>query len=62
VFVDGVKVKTLRGENIAQEFQAIVDEYVRSHYGPGAKQAHKKRWPDRCAMAQGSGITEQQQT
>jgi (E)-4-hydroxy-3-methylbut-2-enyl-diphosphate synthase len=28
VFVDGVKVKTLRGENIAQEFQAIVDEYV----------------------------------
>ena len=39
VFVDGVKVKTLRGENIAQEFQAIVDEYVRSHYGPGAKQA-----------------------
>ncbi|WP_404991267.1 flavodoxin-dependent (E)-4-hydroxy-3-methylbut-2-enyl-diphosphate synthase [Cupriavidus pauculus] len=39
VFVDGVKVKTLRGANIAQEFQAIVDEYVRSHYGPGAKQA-----------------------
>ncbi|KAI3589679.1 (E)-4-hydroxy-3-methylbut-2-enyl-diphosphate synthase (flavodoxin) [Cupriavidus sp. U2] len=39
VFVDGVKVKTLRGENIAQEFQAIVDEYVRSHYGPNATQA-----------------------
>nr|WP_315596622.1 flavodoxin-dependent (E)-4-hydroxy-3-methylbut-2-enyl-diphosphate synthase [uncultured Cupriavidus sp.] len=39
VFVDGVKVRTLRGENIAQEFQAIVDEYVRTHYGPGAKQA-----------------------
>jgi (E)-4-hydroxy-3-methylbut-2-enyl-diphosphate synthase len=42
VFVDGVKVKTLRGENIAQEFQAIVDEYVRSHYGPGAKQASQE--------------------
>jgi len=38
VFVDGVKVKTLRGERIAEEFQAIVDEYVRTHYGPGATQ------------------------
>lgn len=35
VFVDGVKVKTLRGERIAEEFQAIVDEYVRTHYGKG---------------------------
>ncbi|EFP64609.1 4-hydroxy-3-methylbut-2-en-1-yl diphosphate synthase [Ralstonia pickettii] len=33
VFVDGVKVKTLRGERITEEFQAIVDEYVRTHYG-----------------------------
>lgn len=33
VFVDGVKVRTLRGERIAEEFQAIVDEYVRTHYG-----------------------------
>ena len=33
VFVDGVKVKTLRGERIAEEFQTIVDEYVRTHYG-----------------------------
>jgi (E)-4-hydroxy-3-methylbut-2-enyl-diphosphate synthase len=32
VFVDGVKVKTLRGDRIAEEFQAIVDEYVRSTY------------------------------
>ncbi|MBY4896192.1 flavodoxin-dependent (E)-4-hydroxy-3-methylbut-2-enyl-diphosphate synthase [Cupriavidus sp. AU9028] len=36
VFVDGVKVKTLRGERIAEEFQAIVDEYVRTHYGKNA--------------------------
>jgi (E)-4-hydroxy-3-methylbut-2-enyl-diphosphate synthase len=33
VFVDGVKVKTLRGERITEEFQTIVDEYVRTHYG-----------------------------
>lgn len=32
VFVDGVKVKTLRGENIASEFQAIVQEYVVKNY------------------------------
>lgn len=32
VFVDGVKVKTLRGDRIAEEFQAIVDDYVRSNY------------------------------
>ena len=32
VFVDGVKVKTLRGEGIAEEFQLIVDDYVNTHY------------------------------
>jgi (E)-4-hydroxy-3-methylbut-2-enyl-diphosphate synthase len=32
VFVDGEKTVTLRGENIAEEFQAIVLDYVRSHY------------------------------
>ena len=32
VFVDGVKVKTLRGENIATEFQTIVQEYVVKNY------------------------------
>lgn len=32
VFVDGVKVKTLRGDNIANEFQVIVDEYVKHTY------------------------------
>ncbi len=42
VFVDGVKVKTLRGERIAEEFQAIVDEYVRTNYGPGAARADKE--------------------
>jgi (E)-4-hydroxy-3-methylbut-2-enyl-diphosphate synthase len=33
VYVDGRKTVTLKGERIAEEFQAIVDGYVRSHYG-----------------------------
>ena len=36
VFVDGIKVKTLRGEKIAQEFQVIVDEYVKQNYAAKA--------------------------
>jgi len=32
VFVDGQKTVTLRGEHIAEEFQQIVDNYVRTHY------------------------------
>jgi (E)-4-hydroxy-3-methylbut-2-enyl-diphosphate synthase len=36
VFVDGVKVKTLRGDNIAQDFQVIVDEYVKQNYAAKA--------------------------
>ena len=35
VFVDGEKTVTLKGERIAEEFQAIVEDYVRSHYGAG---------------------------
>ena len=33
VFVDGQKTVTLRGEHIAEEFQAIVLDYVKNHYG-----------------------------
>ena len=33
VFIDGEKATTLRGENIAQEFVAIIDEYVARKYG-----------------------------
>ena len=33
VFVDGVKTVTLKGDRIAEEFQCIVDQYVRDHYG-----------------------------
>lgn len=32
VFVDGKKTVTLRGADIADQFQAIVDDYVESHY------------------------------
>lgn len=37
VFVDGVKTVTLKGENIAEEFQAIVDQYVKTNYTVGGK-------------------------
>ena len=33
VFVDGQKSVTLRGEHIAEEFQAIVLDYVKTRYG-----------------------------
>jgi (E)-4-hydroxy-3-methylbut-2-enyl-diphosphate synthase len=33
VYVDGQKTVTLKGERIAEEFQAIVEAYVKSHYG-----------------------------
>ena len=36
VYVDGEKTVTLKGERIAEEFQAIVEAYVRKNYGPGA--------------------------
>ena len=33
VYVDGVRVKTLKGAGIAREFESIVNEYVRETYG-----------------------------
>ncbi|MBA3253449.1 MAG: flavodoxin-dependent (E)-4-hydroxy-3-methylbut-2-enyl-diphosphate synthase [Pseudomonadota bacterium] len=36
VFVDGVRTVTLKGDRIAAEFQAIVDEYVRRAYAATA--------------------------
>ncbi|QPK64511.1 flavodoxin-dependent (E)-4-hydroxy-3-methylbut-2-enyl-diphosphate synthase [Methylomonas sp. LL1] len=32
VFEDGVKTVTLKGDNIAGEFQALVERYIESHY------------------------------
>ncbi len=36
VFTDGKKTHTLRGEAIAQEFQDLVDTYVKNRYGTAA--------------------------
>jgi (E)-4-hydroxy-3-methylbut-2-enyl-diphosphate synthase len=33
VYVDGKKTVTLKGERIAEEFQAIVEAYVQQKYG-----------------------------
>lgn len=32
VYIDGEKAMTLKGDNIAEEFQQVVSEYVQSHY------------------------------
>jgi (E)-4-hydroxy-3-methylbut-2-enyl-diphosphate synthase len=37
VFVDGEKTVTLKGDSIAQEFQAIVEAYVAKNYAEGGK-------------------------
>jgi len=35
VFIDGQKAMTLRGENIADDFVAVIDDYVQRRYGAG---------------------------
>ncbi len=37
VYVDGKLYTTLRGDTIVAEFKTILDNYVQSHYGQGAK-------------------------
>jgi len=37
VYVDGEKTVTLKGERIAEEFQQLVEEYVRAAYGEGGR-------------------------
>jgi (E)-4-hydroxy-3-methylbut-2-enyl-diphosphate synthase len=37
VYVDGEKTVTLKGESIAEEFQAIVEDYVRRNYAEGGR-------------------------
>ena len=46
VYVDGEKTVTLKGERIAEEFQAIVEGYVRDHYGPQARRPKPARPPE----------------
>jgi (E)-4-hydroxy-3-methylbut-2-enyl-diphosphate synthase len=40
VFVDGRKTVTLKGDRIAEEFQAIVEEYVRNRFGRAGRAEH----------------------
>jgi (E)-4-hydroxy-3-methylbut-2-enyl-diphosphate synthase len=43
VYVDGEKTVTLKGELIAEEFQAIVEAYVKDNYSPGARRRRPAR-------------------
>jgi (E)-4-hydroxy-3-methylbut-2-enyl-diphosphate synthase len=52
VYVDGEKTVTLKGERIAEEFQAIVERYVQDNFAPGAarrRPARAKTIPVRAA-------------
>ncbi len=53
VYVDGAKTVTLKGERIAEEFQALVEEYVRKNYapgpGPGPARSRAKHIPIKAA-------------
>lgn len=43
VYVDGERKVTLRGDNMAAEFLAIVQDYVEANYGEGGKKRHENR-------------------
>ncbi len=43
VYVDGERKVTLKGDNMAQEFLAIVQEYVKENYGEGGKKRATNR-------------------
>ena len=38
VYIDGEKAVTLKGERIAEEFQALVEQYVERRFGAAEKQ------------------------
>ena len=43
VFIDGKKAMTLRGENIATEFKALVEDYIERRFGDGAAPDRDKK-------------------
>jgi (E)-4-hydroxy-3-methylbut-2-enyl-diphosphate synthase len=43
VYVDGEKTVTLKGDRIAEEFQSIVEQYVKSHYGSSRLESRVSR-------------------
>ncbi len=45
VFVDGEKTVTLKGDAIAEEFQSIVEEYVRKNYAEGGRLRQEYKAP-----------------
>ena len=42
VYVDGERTVTLKGGRIAEEFQAIVETYVKNNYSPGARRQRER--------------------
>jgi (E)-4-hydroxy-3-methylbut-2-enyl-diphosphate synthase len=49
VYVDGQKTVTLKGDRIAEEFQRIVEDYVRATWGGEPRAAHLS--PERRTIA-----------
>jgi (E)-4-hydroxy-3-methylbut-2-enyl-diphosphate synthase len=47
VYVDGEKTVTLKGDAIAEDFQRIVDDYVRTTYGPDGRLRRDEAKPAR---------------
>ncbi len=43
VYVDGEKAVTLKGDHIAEDFQALVDDYVKKNYSPGVERRARSR-------------------
>lgn len=39
VFIDGEKAQTLRGDNIAEEFQELVEKYIKQRFGDASEAA-----------------------
>ena len=52
VFIDGKKAHTLRGERIAEEFQAIVEDYVERRYGQGRRRRLTSSFRQTVIMSQ----------
>jgi len=42
VFIDGKKAVTLRGPRIAEEFKAIVEDYIEKRFGAGAREGRRE--------------------
>jgi (E)-4-hydroxy-3-methylbut-2-enyl-diphosphate synthase len=50
VYVDGQKTVTLKGENIAEEFERIVSDYVRATYGGESPAPHLRPMRKQIAL------------